>query len=256
MLVQKRLAKKDRKPITGTTWGKSQYNAVKGNVQRIELHRGCPWAEEHDYCYAPKDFIDFPIPEIIKNQVQILDMNFLVRKDALEIIKKLGKIRVEGKVIHYELVCGIDFRLITQEISDALKESRFVRPRLAWDGPLTEQYKIKDAIQILEKTGYKRNEIMLFMIVNWRIPYTECLRKLDIMKVWNVKVCDCCYDGGYKVAIPEYWTLEEMEDIRLKCRKHNQLVLFGIDPQISVDPYRNGVVDPPNRRSLLKEQTK
>lgn len=249
MLIQKRLAKKDRKPITRTTWGKPQYNTVNGKVQRIELHRGCLWSEEHDYCYAPKEMTDFSIPEIIKNQVQILDMNFLFHRDALEIIEKLGNILVEDKIIHYELVCGIDFRLLNQDIAEALKQSRFVRPRLAWDGPLNEQYKIKDAIQILEKVGYKRNEIMLFMIVNWRIPYTECLRKLDIMKVWNVKVCDCCYDGGYKVALPKYWILKEIEDIRLKCRKHNQLVLFGIDPQPSVNQYRNGVVDPPFRRN-------
>lgn len=62
------------------------------------------------------------------------------------------------------------------------------------------------------------------------------------MKVWNVKVCDCCYDGGYKNAIPIYWTQKEVDDIRLKSRKHNQLVLLGMDPQESIDQYRNGVI--------------
>ena len=251
MLTQKRLTKNERKPIPNTTWGKPQYNVVKGDIQRIELHRGCPWAYEHEYCYAPHTSevnVDFPIPELVKNYVEILDMNFLVRKDALEVIRFLGGQKVNGKVIYYELKCGIDYRLLTQEIADALKESRFERPRLAWDEPFSEQYKIKDSIKMLLKAGYMPNELALFMIVNWRIPYTECLRKLDLAKVWNVKVEDCCYDGGYDVAVPEYWTLEEMNDIRLKCRKHNQLVLFEIDPQPSVDQYRNGVV-PPNRGS-------
>ncbi len=170
-------------------------------------------------------------------------MNFLARKDALLILKELGSKRVNGKVIHYELICGIHFSYITQELADTLKASRFIRPRIAWDGPLKDQMKIKDAIKILTKAGYKRNEIMLFMIVNWRISYTECLRKLDLMKVWNVKVCDCCYDGGYKQAIPEYWTIKEIKDIRLKSRKHNQLVLLGIDPQTSVNQYRSTSVN-------------
>lgn len=242
MINQQILGTKKRKPIARTTYGGPQYNVVKGNVQRIELHRGCPWSKIHDYCYEPFEHEDFPIPELKRNQVQILDMNFLARKDAIEIIKELGLKRVNRRVIHYELICGIHFSYITQELADVLKGSRFIRPRIAWDGPLKDQKKIKKAIKILTNAGYKRKEIMLFMIVNWRISYIECLRKLDLMKVWNVKVCDCCYDGGYNNAIPEYWTLKEIKDIRLKSRKHNQIVLFEIDPQPSVNQYRNGII--------------
>lgn len=241
MKAQQLLSPKNRTPIARTTYGGPQYIRVRGKVQRIELHRGCPWANVHDYCYEPFEHEDFPIPELTMNQVQILDMNFLARKGVLDIIRELGSKRVNGKVIKYELVCGIHFDLLNQEIANALKKSRFVRPRIAWDGPLKDQKKIKVAIQILTKAGYKRNDIMLFMIVNWRISYIDCLRKLDVMKVWNVKVCDCCYDGGYKHAVPEYWTLEQIKDIRLKSRKHNQLVLFGIDPQPTVNQYRKAI---------------
>ena len=241
-MTQRILSPRSRVPIARTTYGGPQYGRIKGDIQRIELHRGCPWSETHDYCYEPLEHEDFPIPPLVKNKVQILDMNFLVRKDALEIIRELGEMRVDNKVIHYELICGIHFSLLTQEIANALKESRFKRPRMAWDGPMSDQLRIKDGITILLKAGYKRNQIMLFMIVNWRIPYKECLRKLDLMKVWGVKVCDCCYDGGYKYSIPEYWTLKEMKDIRLKSRKHNQLVLFKMDPQLTINQYRDGAL--------------
>jgi len=240
--------------IANTTHGKPQYNVVKGNIQRIELHRGCPWADIHDFCYEPLESTDFPIPEITKHQVQILDMNFLARYDALEVIRKLKGVRLDGKVIKYEFICGIDYRFLTQKIADALKSARFTRPRIAWDGPFGEQQKINDAIEMLLKAGYKCNEIMLFMIVNWRIPYIECLRKLDLMKVWGVKVCDCCYDGGYKYAKPEYWNQKEIDDIRLKSRKHNQLVLFEIDPQPTVNQYRNGIVHSSNNSRKGNEE--
>ena len=246
MIKQKLITTEEKRGlIANTTHGKPQYNVVKGNVQRIELHRGCPWSDIHDFCYEPLESEDFPIPEIVKNKVQILDMNLLARKDAWKIIRKLGDIRVNKKVVQYELVCGVDYRFLHPGIAESLKANRFVRPRLAWDGPFDEQIKIKTAIECLIKAGYKRNDIMVFMIVNWRIPYLECLRKLDLMKVWNVKVCDCCFDGGYKYAKPEHWIQKEMDDIRLKSRKHNQLVLLGMDPQESIDQYRNGVVDPP-----------
>lgn len=220
-------------PKIHTTYGKPQYNYVKGNRQRIELHRGCPWG--HEYCYEPKINEDFPIPPIVKSYVEILDMNLLARKDCLSIIRELRVMRVNKKIVTYEAVCGFDFRLLTQEIADELKKAHFVRPRIAWDGSFSDQYKIKDALQILFRAGFKPKETSLFMIVNWRIPFKECLRKLDLMKVWNVKVCDCCYDGGYKYATPIFWTRDQLIKIRRICRKHNQLVLFGIDPQPSIE---------------------
>lgn len=215
-------------PKIHTTYGKPQYNYVKGDRQRIELHRGCPW--NHEYCYEPKIDEDFPIPELVRNYVEILDMNLLARKDITKILSELI-----NRNVTFEAVCGFDFRFLTQEIADMLKSAHFVRPRLAWDGSFADQYKIKDAVAYLTKAGYKSKEISLFMIVNWKIPYNECIRKLDLMKVWNVKVCDCCYDGGYRHATPTFWTKEQLIKFRRVCRKHNQLVLFGIDPQPTID---------------------
>lgn len=229
---QLRLASRKKRPERLkyiTTYGKPQYVKVKGDIQRIELHRGCPY--DHEYCYEPTENIDFPIPELVRNNVQILDMNFLGRKNVLETIEELGKIRVNGKVVHYEAVCGFDFRVLNLQIVRALKTARFKKIRLAWDGSLKDQYKIKDAIQMFLNAGYSAKDLMLFMLVNWRITKRECERKLDLMKVWGIKVCDCCYDAGYRYAVPEFWTEMELKEFRAKCRKHNQLVNFGIDPE-------------------------
>ena len=87
-------------PKVNTTYGKPQYNYVKGKRQRTELHRGCPWG--HEYCYEPKIDEDFPIPAIVRNYVEILDMNVLRRKDILQVINQLADIRVKGKVVTYE----------------------------------------------------------------------------------------------------------------------------------------------------------
>jgi hypothetical protein len=84
---------------------------------------------------------------------------------------------------------------------------------------------------MFKRAGYRSEDLSVFMIVNWKIPITECEKKLDLLKVWNVKVCDCCYDGGYKLAKPMFWTPEQIKRFRAKCRKHNQLVRFKIDPE-------------------------
>lgn len=233
MQLQQRLAKVKPHPEWlkyHTTYGKPQYIKIIGNIQRIELHRGCPY--NHDYCYEPVENEDFPVPEIKRNYVQILDMNILGRKSLFETLEQLSRIRVNKRVVYYEAVCGFDYRVLSLETTLALKKARFKRIRFAWDGSLKDQMKIKDAINLFLKANFSRKDLMLFMIVNWRIPREECERKLDLMKIWRVKVCDCCYNAGYRYAVPEYWTEKDIIEFRAKCRKHNQLVNFGIDPEL------------------------
>ncbi len=222
MELQTRLRQKEKGRYD---YGNSpQINYTQGNVQRIETSRGCP--HTCPYCYEPDTLKVFKIPEITKPFVQILDMNFLWQPDIEERIWSLLKPKTK-----YEAVCGFDHRLLTQEIAAALKATRFVKVRIAWDWYMKDQYKIKDALKMLYNAGYKPKDLSCFMVTNWKIPKAECERKLDLMKVWNVKVCDCCFDGGYSNAVPEHWTSEEIKEFRARCRKHNQIVLFGIDPE-------------------------
>lgn len=208
------------------------YNKSDDEEQRIRITEGCP--HQCDYCYEPKKIKVFNIPEIVRNKVSIIDMNLLCKKEALDIIEKLGTFKVNNKVVYYELICGIDFRFLTQEIADELKKSRFRKIRIAWDWGLKDQYEIKKTIRKLMKAGYKRTNLMVFMICNWKIPFKINLRKLDLCKVWNVKVSDCYYDNQtFPNVIPILWNDIENNSFRKKVRKHNQIVRFGIDPELN-----------------------
>ena len=207
------------------------YNKVRGKEQRIRITEGCP--NNCPQCYEPIEIKIFEVPEIVRNKVSISDMNLLCKPEALDIIKDLGSRRVKGKIIEYELICGIDHRFLTQEIADALYKNRFRRMRLGWDELYSDQIRIKKAIDKLLKAGYKRHDIMIFMVCNYRVPYEECLLKMDLCKVWNVKIADCYFDGQVMPhVIPMFWSWTEIENFRAKTRRHNQLVNFGIDPQI------------------------
>ena len=207
------------------------YNKVRGKEQRIRITEGCP--NNCPQCYEPTEIKVFGIPDIVRNKVSISDMNLLCKAESLSFIQDLGSRRVKDKVIYYELICGIDHRFLTQEIADALYQNRFKRMRLGWDGFYSDQIRIKSAIDKLVKAGYKRHDLMIFIICNYRIPYEECLLKLDLCKVWNVKVGDCWFDGQTAPDIePIGWTAEQIKDFRHRVRKHNQLVLFGIDPEL------------------------
>ena len=207
------------------------YNKFNETEQWIRITEGCP--HNCPFCYEPKKIKIFDIPDIVRNDVKIMDMNILCKKESLNIIKELGKKRVNEKVIHYELVCGIDYRFLTDEIAKALKRSRFKKIRIAWDWFYRCQFEIKDAIQKLLNAGYRPNDIMVFMVCNWKMPFEENMKKLDLCKIWGVQVADCYYDNQvFPNVISIFWTDKENKAFRKKCRKHNQLVNFGIDPEV------------------------
>jgi len=217
-------------------YAKGSYNKFNDTEQWIRLSDGCP--NNCQYCRETiengADPIYYATPRIIRNKVKILDMNLIYKPRALELINSLGNAKVNNKVVYYELICGIDFRYLTQEIANALKNNRFKNIRLAWDyGFLAQQKKMKKAINILLKASYKPRDITIFMICNWKTPYRDNCRKLDLCKVWNVKVADCYFDNQISPNIKAiFWTPEHIKKFRASVRKHNQLVNFKIDPEV------------------------
>lgn len=221
-MKQTRLAKQEVKYSYGP------YNKSNDQEQWIRLTEGCP--NQCEYCYEPKKIKLFEFPEIVRNKVKIMDMNLLCKETAIDIIKYLGTQRVNNKVVYYELTCGVDYRFLTQEIAHELKLNRFKKIRIAWDYEYKLQVKIKNAIKMLTKAGYKSEDIMIFMICNWKISFQECMKKLELCKYWNVKVADCYYNNQTSPnIIPGDWKSEEIKTFRRKVRFHNQLVNFKID---------------------------
>lgn len=220
------------KLVTGKIkYSYGSYNKCNDTEQWIRISEGCP--HNCPYCYEPQEFKWFGIPEILKNQVRIMDMNLLAKPQALACIKELGEKKVNNKVIYYEAICGIDYRFLTPEIATALKQARFKKLRIAWDWFYKDQFKLKKGIDMLLKAGYHPGDIMIFMICNWKIPYDENCLKIDLCKIWGVKVADCYYDNQTMPNVqPAFWNDSQIKSFRKKCRKHNQLVNFKIDPEL------------------------
>jgi hypothetical protein len=215
-------------------YSKGEYNKFDDQEQWIRLSEGCP--NGCPFCregFENPEIKVFKIPEIVRNHVKIIDMNLLCHPEALEIIKELGKKRVNGKVVYYELLCGVDYRFLDQELAIALKTSRFKKIRMAWDFSFVLQRKITDAIKLLFKAGYYWKEVTIFVICNWKTTYDDNLKKMDLCKVWNIKMADCYFDNQLSPNIkPIYWSDEQIKDFRKRVRKHNQLINFRIDPEV------------------------
>ena len=207
------------------------YNKMDDTEQWIRISQGCP--NHCPFCYEPSEQKLFQTPVIKRNKVKIMDMNLLAQKNAFYVIEQLGTIKVNKKVVHYELVCGIDHRFLTPLLAEVLKKSRFKKIRMAWDFSYYTQFEIRTALKLLLKVGYRAQDITIFMICNWNISYEVCIQKLYLCAIWSVKVADCYFDGQVSPNIePIGWTAEQIKDFRKRVRKHNQLINFGIDPEL------------------------
>ena len=207
------------------------YNKFNDEEQWIRISQGCP--NHCPFCYEPPELEWFGVPEIVRNDVHIMDMNLLSQPEGPQTIRNLRAIRVNGQVVRYTLVCGIDYRFLTDKIANDLKISRFYNIRVAWDWTYDDQFKIANAIRKLKNAGYTSKDIQIFMLCNWEIPFSECIRKLNLCKYWAVQVMDCYFDGQTSPEIePIGWTPFQIKTFRHEVRKHNQFANFGIDPEL------------------------
>lgn len=205
--------------------------------QTIKTSEGCPYG--CPFCFnGMNKFKEFYIPEIRSNNVILHDDAFLSKKNVIGAIVILGFKRVNGKVVYYEILQGINVKDLTQPIADALYKNRFKKIRIAWDGSYSKNnmYRVLDGIKYLLNAGYKRKNLMCYILSNYYVPLAECMLKLDVLKVLGIPVCNCVYRENYldPKIYPEQWTMEDIKYFRTyQCRRHNQLIKFGgYDPEI------------------------
>ena len=208
------------------------YNKMNDSEQWIRLSDGCYRSCWN--CYCPQEKVYYDIPRIERNKVVILDMNFLYAyPDPLLTIKILGSQKVDNKVVYYDFQCGLDFVLINEPIARALKKGRFGRfnnkrkyangLRIAWDRGLNEKDDFIKTIKLLQSVGYK--QIQIFMLVNGKISFNECIKKLLVLKDLKIEIADCWYDNQKRGSVkPIYWTNEECIKFGRFCRQHNVAV--------------------------------
>ena len=84
-------------------------------------------------------------------------------------MKELSEAKHEGRVVYSESQCGFDGRLIQKnpEFAELLKKARFKNVRIAWDHSYDTHEDIGEQISLLEKAGYTKKNLYIFMIYNW-----------------------------------------------------------------------------------------
>jgi len=216
--------------------------------QIVHTSRGCTrrctfcgtWRIEPEFTC-----VDSVLPFIQKRKLVFYDNNLLANPHIDKILRELVDYRAPGgRSLRCESQSGFDLNLLTDERAKLLKEAHFANPRIAWDGSYGTWPQVKEAVEMLERAGYIRKHIYIFMIYNHALSYAEMTRKLDACRRWRVRVIDCRYrpldytadnyvPGPKPQAAGEYyihqgWTDGQVRGFRRAVRRQNIAILLRL----------------------------
>jgi len=243
------------------------YSLLNGSIDHHVTHamRGCVrrctfcgvWKIEPKLYYKTSEELISEIKTVAKNKVIFFDNNFLANKHIKQILSDLIDLNVNGKPMWFECQSGLDGRLLERdpEIAQILRSAHFHNLRIAWDNSLSDFSSIKRQLGYLQEAGYRPQNIFVFMIYNYDIPYEKMLKKLAHCEKWGVQIADCRYrpldalkdnynprkyrvgqtEDDYYIHTKGGWTDKKIRDFRKKVRQHNIWIRYAKDKGLAYD---------------------
>lgn len=206
------------------------YDLVDVDYQIIHGMRGCPrrcpfcgtWRIEPEPKYKASI-----LKEIRSNRLIFYDNNLLANPNCKAMLREIADFRFNDRVVSCESQSGFDGRLLDDEKAELLKAARFRNPRIAWDGPADEFDKVRGQVETLERAGYARGDIEVFMVYNHDLPFLEMEKKRESCLDMGVQISDCRfrpldqlddrYDSRADHQGPDaYWIHPEWTDTRVR----------------------------------------
>jgi hypothetical protein len=234
---------------------------VDVDFQIIHAMRGC--FRKCAFCGTWKiedhESFDTNFPDrIIKNKVIFYDNNFLRNPNIRDCLRRMAKMRIDGKSLVCESQSGFDGRILDQELAILLKEAGFRNPRIAWDNSIDDFEEIRRQVGFLVKAGFKPKDIYVFVLYNWKYPYEIMEEKRMKCYELGVQIADCRfrpldqlsdrYNGRLPQSGDDYYIHPKWDDLSVKqyrsnVRKHNICIRHGL-------PFHSGLLE---RKQRAKE---
>lgn len=227
--------------------------AMRGCIRRCDF---CgTWRLEPERVDKSPEWLIRELRTVGKNKVIFYDNNFLANRRVGEILLELALLRVNGRPVVFESQSGFDGRLLDKapEMAELVKKARFRNVRIAWDNSFDDAPSIRRQIDLLTSTGYSPKDLSVFILYNYKVPYSECLRKLEYCAKLGVQISDCRYRPldaladnyrpfGLRDAKPGYyihavagWTDQKVHDFRRRVREHNIWIRYAKDKGYAYD---------------------
>jgi len=189
------------------------------------------------------------LEEIRYRKLVFYDNNFLMNPNVKDILDELIKLKQKKEILWCESQSGFDGRLLmkNKKLGGMLKQAGFRYPRIAWDGPYSEHRNISKQINVLKQGGYVTEDIYVFMIYNWDIPFNKMEKKRVKCWEWGVQISDCRFrpltqlfdnykpykidqtNDEYYIHSEAGWDDELIKQFRRNVRMQNICVRQGVD---------------------------
>jgi hypothetical protein len=228
------------------------HNPHPVDYQIIHTSRGCK--RRCSFCGTWKIEPAFIAKDTIKGEIRyrkivFYDNNFLMNPNVEVILEELIELKRRKVILWCESQSGFDGRLLVKnkKLGHMLKQAGFRYPRIAWDGPYNEHKKISEQINILMRAGYPAEDIYVFMIYNWNIPFKEMEKKRIKCWEWKVQISDCRFrplnqlfddykpynlgqtNDDYYIHNEARWNDGLVKQFRRNVRRQNICVRQGVD---------------------------
>ena len=155
------------------------------DYQILHASRGC--LRRCPFCGTWKIEPEFEAKKSIRDEIRFpkvifYDNNFLMNPNIESILRELIDLKNQGEIKWVESQSGFDGRVLLEKphLARRLKEAGFRYPRIAWDWGYDQRDSIKKQIDTLVKAGYGSNDVFVFMLYNYEIPYEE-LEKSQVL---------------------------------------------------------------------------
>lgn len=218
------------------------------NTQIIHTQRSCkyrcPWCYTH--VIEPEDIFynaDTVEKRILANpnrkDVLLYDNNFLSNPNNIKILERFIELH-RAKKFKFMATQGFKNDLVTEETAKLVKEAGFYYPRFSWDNE-SQAESAKKCIEYFVNAGYKRKELMIFVIINYNeTPKVIAQRYSEIYKLGCqvhsdiYRPADSEYDGSngdYFINKKYGWTEHHIKEL-LKLMGNNNLKIRYSSPLI------------------------
>lgn len=208
------------------------------------LTRDCPYGNIHGYCHvgAKEGLCSIKVADLKEfwngqKEIILSDPNILACKDHMELLKQLVE---SGAKVEFNQ--GLDIKLVTEENLNLLKKIKLKSIHFAFDN-----YSEKDLIEpkmkkFQEETGYKRDKISCYVLVNYetgekglRTDLDHALYRIYFLKSLNFQPYVMIYDK------------EHCNNIFKKLQRYCKPVFFwkyGTFEEYLEKEYKNKVILP------------
>lgn len=179
--------------------------------------RGC--VRRCGFCSVPK--LEGPIREPVDGirahvypghtKIVLWDNNILGVPTWRDIFHELAEIGLE-----VDFNQGLDARLVTDEVAEALKELNIPRIRLAYDYNGVGRY-VEKALERIEAAGFSRRSVVVYTLYNYIETPEDFLRRVQELLSWGA----VCYPMRFEpltsltknAYVSPHWTKDELESV-------------------------------------------